>query len=92
MRHAVEQVTMEKNWLEKTVLDEVEWTCGWNRKCYEVVRRARPDRSWDVVVRRRRTRKSLRRISELCVDETTKGKAEEHCRRVLQDFVLGRLR
>jgi hypothetical protein len=92
MRHAIEQVTVEKNWSEKALLDGHEWMCGWNKKCYEVVKRRKANRSWEVVVRKGRTKRALRRLSELCIDDATKAQAEQHCRRVLQDFVLGKLR
>ena len=92
MRHAVEQITVEKNWSEKTLQDGIEWTCGWNRRCYEVSRRKTSHDQWQVVVRKGPTRKALRRLSQLCLTDVTKAKAEQHTRRVLQDLVLGRAR
>jgi eukaryotic-like serine/threonine-protein kinase len=92
MRHAVEQITVEKNWLEKRMQNGMQWTCGWNRKCYEVSRQKCADDRWQVVVRRGPTKKSMRRLSLLCLADATKSKAEQHTRRVLQDFVLGRAR
>lgn len=90
MRHAIEQVTIEKNWTEKTMQDGMEWTCGWNNRCYEIIKRRKSDRTWDVIVRKGRTKKSLRKMSELCLENSTKAQADQHSRRVLQDFVLGR--
>lgn len=90
MRHAIEQVVIEKNWGEKALHNGYEWTCGWNKRCYEVTRLRRPDGMWNVIVRKGRTRKALRRLSSLCVEAVPKGKAEQHSRRVLQDFVLGK--
>jgi serine/threonine-protein kinase len=92
MRHAIEKVKAEKNWIEKTLSGGVEWTCGWDNRCYEVARRWHPDGTWEVVVRKGQSRKALRRISNLCLESVSKSRAEQHSRRVLQDFVLGRLK
>ena len=90
MRHAIERVTIQKNWAERILQDGVEWSCGWNRKCYEVARRCRPDGKWDVVVRKGPAKRALRRISDLCLEGVNRTKAEQHSRRILQDFVLGK--
>jgi serine/threonine protein kinase len=91
MRHAIEKLKTEKNWTEKVLMDGTEWTCGWNKRCYQVVRRSIPGGRWEVVVRKGPSRKALRRVSALCLSGVGKTEAAQHSRRVLQDFVLGRL-
>jgi serine/threonine protein kinase len=90
MRHAVEQVKIEKNWSERILMNGVEWTCGWNRKCYEVSRRCGPNNRWEVLVQKGTAKRALRKIGALCRYDTTEAEAERHARRVLQDFVLGK--
>lgn len=90
MRHALEQITIEKNWSERRLSDGMEWICSWDDKCYNVQRRRTAGGNWDVVVRKGRTRKQLRRVNALCATGLTKTKAEQATRRILQDFVLGK--
>jgi len=92
MRHALEQVTIEKNWTETLKSNGIEWTSGWDSKCYHVSRIRRANGLWDVTVQKGQAKHLLRRVSDLCLKGATKTKAEQHCRRVLQDFVLGRIK
>ncbi len=91
MRHALEQVTVEKNWSERRLSNGVEWTSGWDSKCYHVTLLRRRNGVWDVTVQKGQAKHALRRVTSLCLEHATKTKAEQHARRVLQDFVLGKL-
>ncbi len=92
MRHALEQVAIEKNWSETTRQNGTEWTCGWNKKVYRVTRSLQPDGKWSVDVRKGASKKALRRVTALSSSGLTKAKADQLSRRVLQDFVLGKAR
>jgi serine/threonine protein kinase len=92
MRHAIERVKIEKVWTEKAFRDRTEWRCGWNKRCYEVVCRRIPGGEWEVIVRKGSSRKELRRLVPLCLRDVSKSRAQQHSRRVLQDFVLGKIR
>lgn len=92
MRHALEQIVVEMNWNERKLPDGFRWTCTWDKKCYEVRRTELPYNKWSVVVRKGSSKVSLRRMNALCRKELSKAKAEQLTRRVLQDFVLGKLR
>lgn len=91
MRHALEQVIVEKNWQEKILPNGIQWTCGWSRKCYEVKRNCGRDNKWNVIVQKGRSKNSLRRMNALCEEGLSKQGAEQVTRRILQNFVLGRL-
>jgi serine/threonine protein kinase len=91
MRRALEQLVVEKNWNEKTVSNGKQWVCGWNNKCYEVTRTYGRDGKWTVIVKKGRSKKSLRRVNALCADNLPKTGAERVTQRILQDFVLGKL-
>ncbi len=91
MRHAFEQVSIEKNWRERVLPDGHEWTCGWNSKCYEVRRVQDTKKTWSVTVKRGNTKKTMRRITVLCASGLTRVKAERFSRRILQDFVMGKI-
>ncbi len=92
MRHALEQVPIEKNWRERVLPEGYEWTCGWNNKCYELRRVHDRDKSWSVTVKRGRSTKALRRMTEFCESGLTRVKADQISRRLLQDFVLGKIK
>ncbi len=92
MRHALEQVVVKMNWQENVLPNGVRWTCGWDSKCYEVTRTRLADNKWSVVVRKGSSKASLRRTTKLCKEGLSQAKAEQVTRRILQDFVLGKLR
>ena len=92
MRHALEQVTIEKNWREKHFRNGTEWTCGWNQRCYNVICESDGRGAWNVTVRKGATRKSLKRIGDLSKSGMARTAANQWARRILQDFVLGKLR
>jgi len=92
LRHALEQIVIEKNWIERSLPNGIEWICSWGHVCYEVTRQKEPDDSWVVTVRKGASRAKLRRITRLCAERLTRTKAEQMTRRVLQDFVLGRIK
>jgi eukaryotic-like serine/threonine-protein kinase len=91
MRRALERLRIEKNWNERILASGQQWTCGWNKRCYEVSRKRSPDRSWSVAVRKGTSKNNLRKIIHLCSENLSKSEAERTSRRILQDFVLGRL-
>jgi serine/threonine protein kinase len=92
MRHALEQIVIEKNWRERMTVGGTQWTCGWGDKSYEVVRNRNSNGLWSVEVRRGVAKKPKRRMAQCCCYNVSRKRAEQHSRRVLQDFVLGRLR
>jgi serine/threonine protein kinase len=92
MRRALEQVCIEMNWNEKALSNGYRWTCGWGNKCYEVMRTQEPDSGWSIIVQRGGSKTSLRRITALCKEGLSQAKAEQMTRRILQDFVLGRIK
>lgn len=91
MRRALEQLTLQMNWHEQTLADGMRWSAGWNMKCYEVLRIAKPDKTWCVETRKGSSKRSLRRVSAFCHQKLTKVRAEQLTRRILQDHVLGRM-
>jgi serine/threonine-protein kinase len=92
MRHSLEQIVIEKNWIEKSLSNGMQWMCSWENVCYEVTRQREPSDSWTVAVRKGASKEELRRIRRLCTEGLTKTEAERLTGRILQDFVLGRIK
>lgn len=92
MRRALEGIPIEKNWTERKLVNGYEWRCGWDKRCYEVQCVKGSDRRWNVLVRKGTSRFTLRRVTALCRDGLTEDTARKRAGRVLQDFVLGKLR
>ena len=90
MRHALEQIETNMNWDERALPDGMQWISGWHDRCYEVVRRKLASNKWSVVVRKGRSKRTLRTNNELSLVAETEAAACRHTSRVLQDFVLGR--
>jgi len=91
MRRALEQVVVEKNWNERVLPSGMVWTCSWDRKCFRVSRKQQPDGTWVIAVMKGRSKKSLRHITKFCSEGMSKKEAVSATKRILQDFVLGRL-
>jgi serine/threonine protein kinase len=91
MRRALEGLVLEKNWVERRLSNGTEWRCGWDKKCYEVQCTQGPDGKWAVAVKKGPSRFALRRITALCEEELNEVTARKRARRILQDFVLGKL-
>lgn len=92
MRRALENINLCMNWKERLLPNGLKWICSWDNICYEVTRERNQDQKWQVTVRKGKSKESLRRISDLCISNTTMKNAESHTRRVLQDFVIGKLK
>jgi len=91
MRHALEQVTISMNWNEQTLSNGTRWASGWDRRCYEVVRMRAASGKWSVETRKGTSKQSLRRVAALCQKDLPKTKAAQTTRRILQDYVLGKI-
>jgi serine/threonine protein kinase len=91
MRHALEQIVIEKNWIERSLPNGIQWICSWGPVCYEVTRQREPNDTWVVTVRKGASKENLRRIKSLCAERLTRTTAERMTRKVLQDFVIGRI-
>lgn len=90
MRRALEQIVIQMNWSESISPDSVRWVSSWNNKCYEAVLGQDANGKWQVLVRKGRSKHSMRRDIRLCKSDLPHQKAEQAARRVLQDFVLGK--
>lgn len=91
MRRALERVVIEKNWAERKLLNGIEWRCSWDNKCYEVQCVRGSDSKWSVSVKKGPSRSALRRVTALCSEGLKEDIAKKRARRILQDFVLGKL-
>ena len=91
LRHALERIPIHMNWDERVLPDGFQWTAEWNEHYFEVVRLMTGRGRWSVVVKKGRSKGSLRTNSRVSLDATTELQAKRHASRVLQDYVLGRL-
>jgi hypothetical protein len=85
-RHAIEAIPIEMNWKERLRPNGIEWR-GASRGRFAVITLE----GGSVTVRRGTSKDTLRRSNSLCLTSDP-HKAEQHARRLLQDFVLGRLK
>ena len=80
------------NWGETVLSQGMRWSSGWDGRAFEVMRLHTPGKGWCVTLRKGPSKKGLRRVRKLCFDSLTKSKAEQESRRILQAFVLGKLK
>ena len=91
LRHALEQLETRINWNEKKIANGFSWSCGHNNRTYQVSLLMDANFKWTVETKKGSNRNNLRRIAPLCADNMEKKKGEQFVKRVLQDFVIGRL-
>lgn len=89
MRASRERIPIEKDWNEQALANGKRWTCGWDRKCYEVVLQ-QVGSTWEVCVKRGPSSHKLKRVTDLCAIGLSRPKAEAKAKRVLTDFVSGK--
>jgi eukaryotic-like serine/threonine-protein kinase len=92
MRHALGLLSACVNWNEVLVANGTRWSSGQASRCVEVSREKTSEGKWLVEVKKGRSRKSLRRVNPLRVMSSSESEAKKATQKLLQHFVLGRLK
>ncbi len=92
LRHALERLELNMNWNEKILSQGKRWSAGWDLRTIEVERLHTVGKGWSVTLRKGPHKNKLRRVTRYCHEALTKPKAEQISRRILQDFVLGKMK
>ena len=91
MRHALEKIEFFMNWQEQLFSNRIKWIGSWNHRCYEVERGKLSSNRWYVKVSKGKSKQLLRQLTKHCYNELNKSNAEKVTKRILQDFVLGKI-
>lgn len=92
MRHALEQVFIDKNWIEKVLPNGVKWVCSWKEKKYYEVSRTQIGKSWSVIVRKGTSKNTARNDNQLSKTNLTQKEAKQLTQKILQGYVSGKLK
>jgi serine/threonine protein kinase len=92
LRHAIERLELNMNWNEAALSQGKRWIAAWDNRIVEVERLQTIGKGWSVTLRKGPRKEKLRRITSQCHDSVSKAKAEQISRRILQDFVVGKLK
>ncbi len=93
MRHALERQAFFVDWSEAVSQHMTKWTGAANgSRHYEVVKSRTTDRKWVITTRQGASPATLRRMNKLCYLDMRRQDADRRARRILQDFVVGRIR
>ena len=92
MRHALERFRLEVGWTESVSPKKIVWdgVDGQGRKI-QVIRAEQPNGHWSISVRRSTRTGGMRSIGDVSRSGMRGQDAAKRTRRILQDFVLGRL-
>ena len=90
MRHAVEQLTIEADWLEKGLMNGRRWKCQQDGMVFTLSRTQQPDGRWSIEIKKGSDPAKLRRVSTKCFYDLETTEAVDKSKRLLQDKVLGR--
>jgi eukaryotic-like serine/threonine-protein kinase len=91
MRHALEQILIDKNWTERILPNGVKWTCAWNGKYYEVFR-TQEGNKWSIIVKKGISKTNLRTDNKLSVRGLNRLDAEKITKKILQDYVMAKIK
>lgn len=93
MRRAIEKLKAFVNWQERQLsCGGAEWTAVVNGRCYRVAREKVGSNVWRIEVQKGRSKDQLRRVGELCSIVATSADARRLVQRILQDYVVGKLK
>ena len=92
MRHALEQVELGINWSENLFTNGTRWNTVSYPFIYEVRRSKNKDGKWDVDVKKGRAKTSVRKMNNLCKSDMSESEAIKMTKKILQDFVVGKIR
>jgi len=90
MRHALEKLCLEHNWVENQLSNGYRWRSSQSGKLIQLLKTENSDGSWNIELSQGKNKSSLRRINAKCQKKITKKEADKIGRRVLQDYVLGK--
>ncbi len=91
MRHAIEQLNVYRNWNEKRLQNGYRWSSGLAKSCYEVEKIKVDQTNWKIETKKGRTKTNLKRITKLCFRNLSQKKADIETRKILQNFVSGKI-
>ena len=92
MRHAIEGQVLEVGWAESVAPNKASWKgVDSTDRHIEVTKSQQANLKWSVVTRRGSSQTRLRKIGALCFSDMRKQDVDKKARRILQDFVLGRV-
>lgn len=90
MRHALERVPLYMDWKEMMSKNGMRWEGTKGREIIEVTRFINAARTWDVITRKGKNLKSLRRVNSLCATGATLPQARKFSSEVLQKYVTSK--
>ncbi len=91
MRHALEKVRTDISWKEERMPNGIVWISRTNGLSY-AIRRVHDDKNqWSVEVKKGKSKNNLRRVSAYCHYNLSNQEAKQKAKKILQDFVLGKI-
>jgi serine/threonine-protein kinase len=92
LRHALEGLKVFMTWHENALPNGVRWTSGHLNRCFEVTRQKTGVNEWTVELKKGKSKSNLRRVGNCCSVALKEVDARRTTSRILQDYVLGRLK
>ncbi len=92
MRRKLESLQVVVNWNERRFVDKIRWKASHNSVCYQVELCKIRNGSWEVLVKKGRGLKNLKRVNSYCYTNVNKNKAEIYAKKALQDICVGKFK
>ncbi|SMD46367.1 Serine/threonine protein kinase [Aquiflexum balticum DSM 16537] len=90
MRHALEKIELNHNWLENKLSNGYRWRSSQSGKLIQLSKTKKDDGNWEIELSHGKNKNSLRRITIDCKKGISKLEADKISKRILQDYVIGK--
>ncbi len=92
MRHALEKINLQHNWIESQLTNGFRWRSSHGGKLIQLLKTENDDKTWNIELSQGKNKSLLRRKNTHCQKRITKKEADKISKRFLQDYVLGKLK
>ncbi|MEQ8476165.1 MAG: protein kinase [Fulvivirga sp.] len=90
MRHALEKIDLNHNWVENKLTNGYRWRSSLGGKLVQLLKVENGNNDWEIELTQGKSKTTLRRINADCSKGLKKAEAEKLARRILQDYVTGK--
>ncbi len=90
MRHALENLNLDCNWVENQLTNGIRWRSSQKGKLIQLLKTKNNDKTWNIELSQGKDKISLRKKNAFYQKNISKKEADQNCKRILQDYVLGK--
>jgi serine/threonine protein kinase len=90
MRHALEKIELNHNWVENKLANGYRWRSSQGGKLIQLLKVENGKNNWEIELTQGKSKTTLRRINSSCTKGIKKSEAEKLAKKILQEYVTGK--